>query len=132
LYYISTLQQQWASVVKDPERRKTFKQFVNTDETERGIGLMQDRDQYRPVDWPRDDIPLMLSPLAAELQQRANAADADSKQWVKMGSVGDFPKDGGATVKYGASQLAVYRFESRNVSFVLRVLTHMLCMYRDD
>jgi nitrite reductase (NADH) large subunit len=120
--------------VKDPERRKTFKQFVNTDETERGIGLMQDRDQYRPVDWPRDDVPLMLSPLAAELQQRANA---DSKQWVNMGSVGDFPKDGGATVKYGASQLAVYRFESRNVSFIA-ILIHIrfacivmieLCMY---
>jgi hypothetical protein len=112
--------------VKDPERRKAFKQFVNTDETERGIGLMQDRDQYRPVDWPRDDVPLMLSPLAAELQQRAATAGDSSKQWIKMGSVSDFPKDGGATVKYGESQLAVYRFESRNVS---HHAIHHICMY---
>ena len=104
--FSSTLQ--WASVVNDPARRKTFRQFVNTDATEKGIGFMPDRDQYRPVDWPKDSAPLTL-PTAA-------AASSSAVSWVKMGGVEDFPKDGGATVKYGASQLAVYRFDSRDVS----------------
>jgi NAD(P)H-dependent nitrite reductase small subunit len=109
-HIVDTYQDEWATVVADPERRKAFKQFVNSDETERGIGMIQDREQFRPVDWPRDDIPLALSPLAAELKK----ATENSKKWVKVGAVKDFPKNGGATIKYGKSQIAVFRFETRN------------------
>lgn len=35
--------------------------------------------------------------------------------WVRVGSVSDFPKDGGAAVLYGKSQLAVYNVVRRNV-----------------
>lgn len=35
------------------------------------------------------------------------------KEWVHVGSVSDFPADGGAAVKYGQVQLAVYNFSSR-------------------
>ncbi|KAG5182777.1 hypothetical protein JKP88DRAFT_164241 [Tribonema minus] len=103
-FIVDTYQDEWASVVKDPEQRKSFRQFVNTDEVERGIGMIPDREQFRPIDWPRDSKPLDFG---------AGAVPAGTT-WVKMGVVDDFPVDGGATVKYGESQLAVYRFESRN------------------
>src|SRR5262249_41280295 len=34
-------------------------------------------------------------------------------QWVPIGSIADFPLDGGATIKYGRSQIAVFNFASR-------------------
>eukprot|EP00611_Tribonema_gayanum_P026685 TRINITY_DN641_c0_g1_i2.p2 TRINITY_DN641_c0_g1~~TRINITY_DN641_c0_g1_i2.p2 ORF type:complete len:167 (-),score=41.16 TRINITY_DN641_c0_g1_i2:1140-1640(-) len=110
-FIVDTYQDEWASVVKDPEQRKSFRQFVNTDEVERGIGMIPDREQFRPIDWPRDSKPLDFG---------AGAVPAGTT-WVKMGVVDDFPIDGGATVKYGESQLAVYRFESRNVGLVFIV-----------
>lgn len=36
--------------------------------------------------------------------------------WVKVGSVSDFPANGGAAVLYGKSQLAVYNVVKRGVS----------------
>lgn len=105
-YIADTYQDEWATVVADPEKRKAFKQFVNTDETEKGIGLVADRDQYRPINWPKDSEPLVLDGAA-----KANVKD--EREWVSFGSVEDYPYDGGATVKYGASQLAVFKFESR-------------------
>ena len=38
---------------------------------------------------------------------------ADGLSWVAVGSVADFPRDGGATIKYGKSQIAVFNFASR-------------------
>ncbi len=35
-------------------------------------------------------------------------------EWVHVGVVSDFPIDGGRAIKYGATQIAVFRFESRN------------------
>lgn len=36
-------------------------------------------------------------------------------EWVKVGTVGDFPANGGAAVLYGKSQLAVYNVARRGV-----------------
>ena len=33
--------------------------------------------------------------------------------WVKVGTVHDFPHNGGATIKYGKAQIAVFNFASR-------------------
>ena len=35
------------------------------------------------------------------------------KQWVKVGQIADFPANGGAAIKYGDVQIAVYNFASR-------------------
>lgn len=36
-----------------------------------------------------------------------------NKRWINVGTVDDFPKDGGSTIKYGDVQIAVYNFASR-------------------
>jgi nitrite reductase (NADH) large subunit len=35
------------------------------------------------------------------------------EQWIRVGRVADFPRDGGAAIKYGQVQLAVFNFASR-------------------
>lgn len=41
---------------QDEERRKAFRQFVNSDHTEVGIPFISMRGQNRPMDWPKDEF----------------------------------------------------------------------------
>ncbi len=49
-HLVDTYQCEWAAVVRDPEKRKWFRQFVNTDETEPCIEIVPERGQSRPAD----------------------------------------------------------------------------------
>jgi nitrite reductase (NADH) large subunit len=117
-HLVDTYQCEWTEVVNDPERRKQFQQFVNTDETETGIEIITERGQNRPADWLKDGQPLpALSPAAiaaAEIKKKRQPREDAEPRWVAMGKVDDFPVEGGATVKYGKVQLAVFHFASRN------------------
>jgi nitrite reductase (NADH) large subunit len=141
-YLVDTYRCEWAEVVNDPNKRRLFKQFANTDETEPGIELVTERGQTRPADWPKDFVPLEQLTLTrqAEANGRSHQPEApasahqpeararqdepstslalrvsvDSASWVRVGRIEDFPAEGGAAVKYGKSQLAVFRFSSRN------------------
>ncbi|CAM9815921.1 unnamed protein product [Discosporangium mesarthrocarpum] len=132
-HLVDTYQDEWATVVGDEGLRKQFKQFVNTDETERAMPFIPQRGQARPMDWPKDeDIPNLhfhcCTPIAQSLPPNLAPSTnicvpkptdvlSGSTTWVRVGQVDDFPKDGGAAVKYGRSQLAVYRMHGRNVSW---------------
>ena len=105
---------EWTEVVKNPERRKWFRQFVNAEETEPGIEVVDERGQKRPVDWPK--VGGLPSPSEIRLPNGVtldHTLAAAEKRWVEVGSVGDFPRDGGRTVRHGRSEIAVFRFESR-------------------
>lgn len=148
-FVVDTYRCEWREVVEDPERRRWFKQFVNTDETEPTIEFVTERDQKHPAGWNAsdyvgvDDIKLLppkttLSAPAVAAQEpqfEATAGretitadtlnretvhfdspaedDDGGRTWVDVGSVDDFPNDGGAAVKYGRTQLAVFNFASR-------------------
>ena len=56
---------------------------------------------------------------AAQALGRADAAccqraQAAPRAWVHVGQVQDFPSNGGATIKYGKVQIAVFHFTSRD------------------
>ena len=102
---------EWAEVVNDPEKRRWFKQFVNTDETESGIEIVTERGQARPADWPKEFVP--LEDVIGSGRRAAKDA-APLASWVSVGRVDDFPIEGGAAVKYGKCQIAVFHFASRN------------------
>jgi len=108
-HLVDTYECEWKRVVEDPEKRKLFQQFVNTDETEAGIELVPIREQSRPADWPKDVIPIESVTLSKQ--------DENERRWVQVGKVWDFPEDGGGTVKYGATQIAVFHFASRGEWF---------------
>jgi len=111
-YLVDTYKCEWAEVVKDPERRKAFRQFVNTDETEACIEIISERGQQRPADWPSETVSLeqfnTLNTLAL-----SEVEPETPPSWVKIGRISDFPQNGGATIKYGKVQIAVFNFTTR-------------------
>jgi nitrite reductase (NADH) large subunit len=124
-YIVDTYRCEWKEVVNDPEKRRLFQQFVNTTETEPTIEFVKEREQHRPAPWTTHFVPVQ------ELTLRANAAADQApaaalpegeeapapveieSRWVQVGKTVDFPWDGGATIKYGKTQIAVFNFASR-------------------
>lgn len=116
-HLVDTYECEWAAVVRDPEKRKRFRQFVNTEETESCIEFVSERGQCRPDDWTNELVSLQSF---VELDQRQQhiasngiANVLQQTRWITVGRVSDFPHDGGATIKYGQSQIAVFNFASR-------------------
>ncbi len=204
-FVVDTYKCEWAEVVRDPERRRLFQQFVNTDETEPTIEFVSERGQAHPAPWgelvqlavgqgaraegegadirqpqavfvpsppssgerarvrgpngehaspntndlpsssPRFVIapttvssPHLLPPkaggegtrpvkaeepltLALSPQSRGEGTRKDEDRsedslvptWIAVGKVWDFPINGGATIKHGHAQIAVFNFASR-------------------
>jgi nitrite reductase (NADH) large subunit len=104
-FLTDTYKCEWAEVVRDPEKRRLFQQFVNSDDTEPTIEFVSQREQRRPADWNGSFVP------SSELLVRQRAIPRQA--WVRVGKVWDFPEDGGATVLHGRTQIAVYRFAGR-------------------
>ncbi len=110
-HLVDTYECEWKRVVDAPSLRREFSQFANTDETECDIELVYERDQCRPVDDRSPDVvPLAIGTMVGADSER----EQDEADWVAVGNVSDFPVNGGAAVKYGETQIAVYRFSSRN------------------
>jgi nitrite reductase (NADH) large subunit len=111
-FLVDTYKCEWKEVVQDPEKRRFFQQFANTDETETCVEFVTERGQQRPADWPKDFVP--LDQLTRCRGQTEDEGQHDrGTRWVKVGEASDFPVDGGATIRYGRSQIAVFRFASR-------------------
>ena len=111
--FVDSYECEWKAVVDDPEKRRFFAQFANTDETAQGVEFVTERGQKRPADWPTDFVPLdrlvKRSTIAAGRSRRMGR----SPRWVRVGSVSDFPENGGRAIKHGDAEVAVFRFDSR-------------------
>ena len=113
-YLVDTYKCEWKEVVNDPETRRLFRQFVNTDETEDVIELVGERGQQRPANWPKNLVPVDSITLPNGNKVADSRQDRGKpKRWVQVGKVWDFPVDGGAAIKYGKTQIAVFNFQSR-------------------
>lgn len=113
-YLVNTYACEWAKVGGDPEKRKRFRQFANTEETESGIEFISERNQRRPADWPSEIVALeQFRTHRASSPTGSSSEDSGGGDWVKVGTVSDFPRNGGATIKYGKVQIAVFNFTSR-------------------
>ena len=102
---------------------------MNSPETEPTIELVSERGQLRPADWPSELVSLGQyhelenKRLAIE---RERAEELQQVQWVDVGSPDDFPVDGGSTIKYGKTQIAVFNFASRGEWYA----TQNMCPHR--
>jgi nitrite reductase (NADH) large subunit len=123
-HFVDTYKCEWKEVVNDPEKRKLFKQFANTDETEPTIEFVKTREQKQPAAWSANFVPV------GELTLRGTNGNGEALpvRWVQVGKVGDFPKDGGATIKYGKTQIAVFNFASRGAWYA----TQNMCPHRRE
>lgn len=93
---IGAYQCEWTTVVRDPERRKHFQEFINESEADTVIEMVDERGQRRPVDWPKAELPSLPS-----LQK-------DQLDWLHIGSTNLFPEDEGKVVRIGDAQIAVF------------------------
>ena len=50
-HLVATYQCEWKAVVEDPERRKRFRHFVNSDDVDDNLQWTHEREQKRPVNW---------------------------------------------------------------------------------
>lgn len=126
---IDTYQCEWKTTVEDPERRKWFRQFVNTDETERTVEIISQRGQTRPGDWPGELVSLGQFQALEERREdieTTHAAELNATKWVQVGTADDFPVDGGSAIKYGRTQIAVFNFSSRGEWYA----TQNMCPHR--
>ena len=116
-FLVDSYRCEWKEVVEDPERRRLFRQFVNTDETDPGIEFVDVRGQARPADWPADGVLLsdIKLPGGARLGEASGQPQPGPRklQWVRVGRAADFPRNGGAAVKYGDTQIAVFNLADR-------------------
>jgi len=116
-YLVDTYRCEWTEVINDPARRQIFQQFVNSQETEVGIEIVTERGQNRPADWPRDEalVQLTLPTAKATARQTGKPKPREDAQpqWIEVGHVSAFPLEGGAAIKYGRVQIAVFHFTSR-------------------
>ena len=111
---VDTYQCEWKAVVDDPEKRKRFRQFVNTDETEPCIEIVGQRDQQRPGDWPSELVSLeQINRFDNQTLEQPDREQLEQTKWIPVGAASNFPSDGGATIKYGKVQIAVFNFASR-------------------
>ena len=110
-FLVDSYRCEWADVVNDPEKRGLFRQFVNTDATEPTIEIVSERGQRRPADWPPEAVSLQQFEVLNRLA--GDATEAAERAWMEVGTADDFPLDGGATIKYGGVQIAVFNFSSR-------------------
>lgn len=128
-HLVDTYQCEWKSTVQDPARRKWFRQFVNTDESEPTIEIVSERGQTRPGDWPGELVSLgqfqSLEQRREEIEE-TRADELNDTRWVQVGTADDFPIDGGATIKYGRTQIAVFNFASRGEWYA----TQNMCPHR--
>ncbi len=109
---------EWRRVVETPELRATFRHFADGPAPDDGVRFVRERDQKRPADWPD----------AEPIAQRADFPPEDRWAWRRVGRVDDFPRNGGAAVRHGAVQIAVYNFTRRGEWFA----TQNVCPHRKD
>jgi len=112
-FLVDSYRCEWTEVVNDPEKRKLFRQFVNTDENESSIQIITERDQPRPANWPSETVSLAQFRRLNQVSPADNLFPVELSTWVKVGNVSDFPHNGGATIQYGKSQIAIFNFTSR-------------------
>lgn len=124
-YLVRTYNCEWKEVVEDPEKRRKFRHFINTDARDPSVSMLEERGQRRPSNWIKTTL------TEGEVEGRRKNAAMRSKRsqgqgWTAVGDVADWPKDGGLAVKHGPRQVAVFNFSSVGKWFACQnVCPHM-------
>eukprot|EP00820_Chromera_velia_P027916 Cvel_11327.t1-p1 / transcript=Cvel_11327.t1 / gene=Cvel_11327 / organism=Chromera_velia_CCMP2878 / gene_product=Nitrite reductase [NAD(P)H] large subunit, putative / transcript_product=Nitrite reductase [NAD(P)H] large subunit, putative / location=Cvel_scaffold709:10554-20969(+) / protein_length=1103 / sequence_SO=supercontig / SO=protein_coding / is_pseudo=false len=102
---------EWKRVVENPELWSDFQQYANgkdPDDVELEHQWVDMRGQIIPAPWLGKTGNFMPS-----VGKNADGVNTKDFRWVDCGRAAEFPKNGGAAVKYGESQLAVFCFADR-------------------
>jgi nitrite reductase (NADH) large subunit len=106
---------EWAAVVRDPERRRAFRHFANSETADPAVEFVRERAQKRPRDWPEQAAPPALPA-------------PETEGWFPVARAADVPADGGVTVQVGDAQVAVFHFASQGAWYACQAM----CPHRGD
>eukprot|EP00127_Corallochytrium_limacisporum_P006621 Clim_evm50s231 gene=Clim_evmTU50s231 len=135
--HVGSYKCEWKEVVEDPELIAEFKQFINTDETEKPtIEPIDQRGQKRPADWPKNHKVGQLGVKKADgaANPEENSIKAIMEQWrvdnvlswKTVGHIFDVQNSLGRSFRYGKSQLAVF-FHAKTETFYV---TQNMCPHK--
>jgi nitrite reductase (NAD(P)H) len=108
---VGTFHCEWTEVLKDPERKKAFRQFVNTSDNQTSVEKVEERHQTRPADWPEDSGPLkfsrkdIMATAKWEWKEMCNYAELDPHEQAPTSAV----------VKYGDTQIAIWNIPGKGL-----------------
>ncbi|HEX4448097.1 MAG TPA: nitrite reductase small subunit NirD, partial [Polyangiaceae bacterium] len=112
---------EWTDVVRDPVKRATFRHFAGDGPGTAGddtVRFVAERGQPRPADPPPLDD--------REEPSGRRWLPVIRRQWTRVASVAEVPRDGGIAVRHGAAQIAVFHFASRGEWYA----TQNLCPHK--
>src|SRR3954469_16559399 len=90
-HLVDTYEDEWAGVVRDPARRATFRHFANDAAGDDTVAFVAEREQIRPAPRAIADEAPMTTVRRLPMVRR---------EWVRLASVSDVPKDGGIAVRH--------------------------------
>lgn len=116
---VGTFHDEWAEVLRDPQRRKDFRQFANTPETQSTSEWVEQRGQTRPADSPAD------SPLKF---RRCDVLASAVWSWRPVLPLPELnPQNNAPTsvvVKYGDVQIAIWSIPGRGLAAAQNMCPH--------
>ncbi|RYP09392.1 hypothetical protein DL765_008455 [Monosporascus sp. GIB2] len=101
---------EWAEAIADPAIAAKFRQFANTDEALEGVETEKDRDQSRPVYWPRDAAAEDFAGLRGRWSSTSWQPVIEASYFA---GADDTPNGVSAAIKRGDTQLALWRVKGR-------------------
>lgn len=114
---VGTWFDEWEVAIKDPVKRAQFKQFKNTEERSEQIELVQERNQTRPANWPKQSV-----------TEDFRGYRWTSMDWEKVCKVDDLRHSaagGSCAIKRGDTQLAIFYVEGKGY-----YATQQMCPHR--
>jgi nitrite reductase (NAD(P)H) len=127
---VGTYFDEWAAVVKDPERRSKFRQFANVDTTEATIAKVAERGQARPQYWPKDQSGLIF--------RRGDIPSAEPDwNWRKICRMdalkpSQTAETASAAIMYGATQLAIFYTQRQGLFATQNMCPHKRAFVLSD
>jgi nitrite reductase (NAD(P)H) len=125
---VGTFHCEWTELLNDPRRKRVFRQFINTDETQEHSERVVQRSQHRPADWPTEATALKFD--VKDIAQTAKW------EWRKVCKYVDLdPQESSTTsavVKYGDTQLAVFSVPGRGLRASQNMCPHRRAFVLSD
>lgn len=109
---------EWKAVVESEELRARFRHFTDGPTAGEALPFVRERGQRRPADWPPP----------TPIHRNGHVPPPETWTWQRVGTVDQFPENGGAAVRYGSEQIAIYNFTRRGKWYA----TQATCPHRKD
>jgi nitrite reductase (NAD(P)H) len=118
---VGTFECEWTRVVNEPERRKQFRQHVNTSEATVNVEKIKERAQTRAADWPKEFPPVKMN-------ESMIPTPKSEWTWQKVALLSDLtPTDTATTscsVKIGDSQIAIFNVPNKGLYATQQMCPH--------